>query len=135
VRARLAEEWEPSNRFQHERGYCVRFVTDTAPASFFRPAVVAYRLVAIERAGETGSSPNGLRGIECPDRADVVTLHTHPPIYCEEMGQSPDCTVNIDYSYQCFPSPTDAITLQRSAMPFALIQCDEHAIVPYWRKT
>jgi hypothetical protein len=28
VRARLVEEWEPANRYQHERGYCVRYTTE-----------------------------------------------------------------------------------------------------------
>jgi len=135
VRARLVEEWEPKNRYQHERGYCVRFTTDHYAAGWFTPATVVYTLVEVLRAGEVGASPTGLRGLQCPDRSDITLLHTHPPLFCEEEDGGPNCTINIQYSYQCFPSPTDAMTLQRSSMPFALIQCDEHAIVPYWRKT
>src|ERR1700730_8342370 len=82
VRARLAEEWEPGNRYQHERAYCVRFVADTLPASFFQPAVVVYTLVGIARAGELHTTQGSIGGIECPPRSDVTLLHTHPPAFC-----------------------------------------------------
>lgn len=71
VRARLAEEWEPSNRYQHERGYCVRFVSDTIPASFWQPTVVVYTLVAIVRANEIRTTQNSIGGIECPPAATL----------------------------------------------------------------
>jgi hypothetical protein len=132
VRARLAEEWEPGNRYQHERGYCVRYVADTIPATWFQPSVVVYTLVGIIRANEIRTTQGSIGGIECPPRSDITVLHIHPPYFCTRNDDGSSCSQWDVLAHQCFPSPTDARSLLQSSRPFDLIQCDQFAIVPYW---
>lgn len=135
VRSRLAEEWEPTNRYQHERGYCVRFVSDTIPAGWFQPSVVVYTLVEIARANELRTTQNSIGGIECPPRSDVTVLHIHPPFFCTRSEDASSCSQWDLLAHQCFASPTDMRSLLQSKRPFDLIQCGEWEIVPYWRAT
>lgn len=131
VRNRLAEEWEPTNRYQHERGYCVTYSEDyvftwTGP-------VIVYTLRSVTRAREENTTPNSIGRMACPTTpVPWVFLHVHPPTQCL-TGDERDCEVGGPYAYQCFPSNTDMRTLNRSAMPFAVVQCDRSALVPYWR--
>jgi hypothetical protein len=59
VRNRLAEEWEPTNRYQHERGYCVQYTTEYA-FSWGGPLVV-YTLKA-SRAPRKRTPPRARSG-------------------------------------------------------------------------
>jgi hypothetical protein len=92
VRARLAEEWEPNNRFQHERGYCVRYTTEQVPASWFHPPIVVYTLVEISRGEESHTRQTGLGGIGCPNASDITLLHVHPPYFCSEDEKAAACS-------------------------------------------
>jgi hypothetical protein len=133
VRARLIEEWQPDNRYQHERGYCVRYVTEQLPATFWRGAIVVYTLVEIVRGVEGATTESSIRSIGCPDLPDVTYLHVHPPYFCSEHENAGSCSKWDQLAHQCFPSPTDVGSLQRSKRPFDLVQCDQWAVVPYWR--
>lgn len=131
VRNRLAEEWEPNNRYQHERGYCVSYTEEYAFT--WKGPLVVYRLTAISRANEERTSGTSIGRMSCGAIAGPwVFLHTHPPTQCRTYDDT-SCEVGGAYAYQCFPSDTDMRTLNRSSKPFSLIQCDEHAVVPYWR--
>src|SRR4051812_40460786 len=133
VRARLSEEWSPTNRYQHERGYCVRYTTELHPATFWRPAFIVYTLVDIIRGVESRATQHGLGGIGCPGGADVTILHVHPPVFCSEDENVASCSNWDPLAHQCFPSDTDVGSLLRSNRPFDLVQCGQWAIVPYWR--
>jgi hypothetical protein len=133
VRARLAEEWEPNNRYQHERGYCVRFTTEQFPASWFHPPTVVYTLTDIIRGDEIHTTQNGLGGIGCPNASDITLLHVHPPFYCSEDDKGSACSNWDPMSHQCYPSDTDARTLLNSKRPFDLVQCGPLEIIPYYR--
>lgn len=134
VRARLAEEWEPTNRYQHERGYCVRYTTEYHAASWFHPPIVIYTLVEIIRGDESHTTQSGIGGIGCPaGNNDITFLHVHPPFFCTVPEKGETCSSSDPLAHQCFPSDTDVATLLRSRRPFDLVQCDQWAIVPYWR--
>jgi hypothetical protein len=133
VRARLAEEWEPNNRFQHERGYCVRYTTEQVPASWFHPPIVVYTLVEISRGEESHTRQTGLGGIGCPNASDITLLHVHPPYFCSEDEKAAACSKWDPMAHQCYPSDIDVRTLIRSDRPLDLIQCSETAIIPYYR--
>lgn len=131
VRNRLAEEWEPTNRYQHERGYCVQFTTEYA-FSWGGPLVV-YTLTAVSRAVEEKTTASSIAKMNCPNTATPwVFLHVHPPTQCRTYDEA-SCELGGALANQCYPSSTDMRTLNRSDKPFSLIQCDEHAIAPYWR--
>jgi hypothetical protein len=131
VRNRLAEEWEPINRYQHERGYCVQYTTEYA-FSWGGPLVV-YTLKSVTRAAEENTTASSIRKMTCPTTAPPwVFLHVHPPTQCRTYDES-SCELGGALANQCYPSTTDMRTLNNSDKPFSLIQCDEHAIVPYWR--
>lgn len=136
VSNRLAEEWEPNNRYQHERGYCVLYTTEYHEGNIFDPPVVIYRLTKVVRADESGTSPSGIVDMTCPgEHLPFVTfLHVHPPTTCADVDEGTSCKTGGEYSNQCYPSSTDMRTLLNSSKPFELIQCDRHAIVPFWRK-
>lgn len=131
VRARLIEEWAPTNRYQHERGYCVRYSTQvlTRPARTY----VVYTLVAIVRAEETKGRQSSIGQVGCDDGPDITMLHIHPPFYCDRAEDGSSCSTWDPFAHQCFPSDTDYATLLESKRPFDLIQCDQWAITPYWR--
>lgn len=133
VRNRLAEEWHPDNRYQHERGYCATFTTEFR-WSWDGP-IVFYTLTSIRRAEESGTSPNGIMRIKCPDQPDIAQLHTHLSSQCITADDGASCVIGGKWANQCFESPPDRRSLERSKKPFALIQCDRLAIVPVWRRT
>lgn len=133
VRARLAEEWEPTNRLQHERGYCVRYTTQQVAASWFHPPAVVYTLVEIMRGDEIHTRQSGLGGIGCPNASDITLLHVHPPFYCSEDENAAACSLWDPMARQCYPSDIDVRTLINSQRPFDLIECGQYEIVPYYR--
>jgi hypothetical protein len=133
VRARLAEEWEPTNRFQHERGYCVRYTTEQVPASWFHPPMVVYTLVEIVRGDESHTHQSGLGGIGCPNASDITLLHVHPPFFCSEDEKASACSLWDPMAHQCYPSDIDVRTLINGQRPFDLIQCGQYELVPYYR--
>lgn len=134
VKNRLAEEWEPNNRYQNERGYCVRF-TAQVQYSFWNPPVVIYRITSIERAEEEGASPIGIKKVTCQSNGpNVAFLHTHPASSCASDGESTTCTPGGEWGNQCFPSPTDMRSLELSDKPFGVIQCDRMGLAPFWNR-
>jgi hypothetical protein len=87
VRNRLAEEWEPTNRYQHERGYCVQYTTEYA-FSWGGPLVV-YTLKSVTRAAEESTTASSIRKMSCPTtESPWVFLHTHPPTQCRTAADS-----------------------------------------------
>jgi hypothetical protein len=134
VRARLAEEWSATNRYQHERGYCVRFSTELHPATFYRGAIVVYTLTAILRSTELEHSQSSVTTV-CARSADVTLLHVHPPYYCSAEDNGASCSWWDTLAHQCFPSMGDVAVLLQSGRPFDLIQCDQWGIAPFWRRS
>lgn len=126
VRERLAEEWQDGNRYQSERIYNVWYNVETDMYGRTQ-----YRVTAIRRAYEVGATPSGVAA----DIAEGATiLHTHPPTSCLDPDDGGTCISGGDDAYQCFPSPVDRRTLVELKKPFALIQCDRWALVPFWPK-
>lgn len=132
VRNRLAEEWEPNNRYQHERGYCARY-TVTVRYTWDGPIAV-YELTSILRADESGTSPNSIARASCPDEPQMVFLHTHPPTTCTDDDDGKSCTIGGLYGSQCDPSPTDQKSLEQSGKPFGVIQCAATGLAPFWNR-
>lgn len=124
VRNRLAEEWHEDNRYQHERGYCLR--VGVVEGQLFD----TWRVHYVERAKEIASTPRSLIPI-CPDSTDAI-LHTHPPATCaDDVGN--DCYPGGDGGYQCQPSPNDMNFLRRSKRKFDVVQCGKNQLVPFFR--
>lgn len=122
VRDRLAREWDATSTHQSERGYCVAY---TEGSSW---GVPVYRVWAIERAKVVRSSQYRITS-ECPADPNVAFLHTHPPVTCTTPER---CVIGGPDAYECFESEIDQASLEASGDPFALIQCDRHAIIAYF---
>lgn len=134
VRARLSEEWSSDNRYQHERSYCVRYTaTDYPPTIFRKTAFVVYELTGITRAPETLNRQSSVVS-DCGKDPDVTYLHIHPPFYCTIPEKGDTCSPWDQLAHQCFPSDRDVRFLLWTNRPVAFIQCDQWAIVPYFRK-
>lgn len=131
VRNRLADEWQQDNRFQHERGYCVLYLTVSKTVN--DQPIVLYWVVDILRADEVRGTSTSV-AMECPDEIPNQTLlHIHPPTLCPEHDDGRHCVLHDPMGQQCFASPGDMRELNKSNQPFWIIQCDQHALVPIWR--
>lgn len=131
VRNRLADEWQQDNRFQHERGYCVLYLTMSRVLN--GQPLVLYWVVDIIRSDEDAGSATSVN-IGCPPNiANQTLLHIHPPALCPEHDDGRHCVLHDPLGQQCFASPTDMRELNKSNQPFWLLQCDKYAIVPVWR--
>lgn len=135
IKARLAEEWTDSNRYQHEREYCLQYQKEEQAAGDGRAGITWYRLTAILRAREDGTTPGSIYRYACP-LGTMATLHIHTPTTCDHTQQFNDgsaCVVGGVESNECFPSDYDLLTLQKTGYAFFVIQCDRNALVPVFR--
>lgn len=122
VRAMLAQRWDDVHADQHERAYCLAFVVQQAWD------VTVYRVWAASPAQVISSRTTGIT-YRCPVGVPLATAHTHPPATCEIAS---DCHLGGVDAHECFPSLLDEWMLRMSGQPFALVQCDRWALVPYF---
>lgn len=122
VRELLAATWDDVHADQHERAYCLAYVVDSAWGQ------TVYRVWAASPAIVVESHPTSITS-RCPRGPAIALLHTHPPATCSDPA---DCRLGGVNAYECFPSVIDELTLLQSREPFNLVQCDRHALVPYW---
>jgi hypothetical protein len=124
VRVRLAEEWDPDNRYQRERAYCL-MVTVESGANFD-----TWRVHSVQRAHEPYATPSSVVPV-CPDSTQVV-LHVHPPSWCSDAVGNV-CYLGGRNGYQCQPSPNDRNFLLKSRRTLDLIQCGPNQFLPMFR--
>jgi len=143
ARNALAAQWTDDPK-QVERAYCVtqwwstasrnahvRASNDTATVQKpdGRDADTVFRVTEIKPIETYDATPNGAT-FSCP--AGVPEVHTHPPATC--YGDRTDqCYAGGADAYSCQPSREDVQKLMDRGDAFAIVQCDRHAFVFYYR--
>lgn len=127
VKAQLAADWTDSLG-QRERAYCLTYTVNRPLTNWNGPEDVFW-IVGAVLAPMSAQTPTSV-SFNCPK--GTVALHTHPPqtrlfttdgvLYLPE-GQE---------ARQCWPSRTDRAALMLQHQPLGMVQCDRHALVPYW---
>jgi hypothetical protein len=127
VRDTLAAAWSDTNVAQVERGYCARY---RYMGTY--EGVPRYVVHDIERPTVTLYATPVSVLFRCPTADPTVFVHTHPAATCTQLGRNLiACERGGLGAHQCFPSPQDRRVLDRTGHPFALVQCDAQALVPY----
>lgn len=129
IRQYLALLWDERHADQNERGYCVAYVGHTLP-----DGRMGYVVNGIIPAHTDHPSPIAVN-IGCPPVPDIAVLHVHTPTTCERAANGTltgKCELGGWEAYHCQPSPTDVASVVANKHPFALIQCDRNAIIPYF---
>lgn len=123
----LASEWNPRDAYQPERGYCAAYTIEITPDS-----VILFHVTKVV-PGNLAYADQGSSLFHCPPFGQWVMVHTHPPSTCEkDQYNRLNCTLGGMLAYECFPSDADQRVLLVRGDAFALVQCDEHALVPYF---
>lgn len=116
----LAHEWDSTNAYQHERGYCVtKYSQDRVPPEYGEGFNVLIRVSEVVRAHEDSSGP-GWVTFTCPE--GQPELHTHPPATC--YGGT--CVIGGPNAYEEWPSRPDLYDLIRRNADFGIIQTGPH---------
>jgi hypothetical protein len=143
ARNALAAQWtdEPT---QVERAYCVTQWWSTASRKVHvqasndtatvqkpdgRDADTVFRVTAIKPVETKDATPNGAT-FACPP--GVPEVHTHPPATCYS-DRADQCYAGGADAYSCQPSREDVRKLMERGDAFAIVQCDKHAFVFYYR--
>lgn len=129
VRDTLAANWDEKDPNQPERAYCAFIAKYTA-----KDGTIAYAVASVSRALEDSTKADQATPYtvvySCPRTVGagfVIGVHTHPPTTCANT-----CFFGGSDAYMCQPSDIDIRTLTRSLSPFDVLQCDRHALVPYF---
>lgn len=143
ARNALAAEWT-DDPTQVERAYCVtQWWTATSRNARVhaaddstgvqkpdgRDADTVYRVTVIKPVETSDATPNGAT-FACP--AGVPEVHTHPPATCYS-DRTDQCYAGGADAYSCQPSREDVRKLLDRGDAFAIVQCDRHAFVFYYR--
>lgn len=124
VRDYIASEWDlhQGEAVQKERAYCMIFQDSFVWGEY------GYLVTAIAPADSVVATA-GTSTFSCPERADIVEMHVHPP-----QTVFPDGTVipGGPDGYECLWSDNDMNRLVAVKRRFAVIQCDRHALIAHW---
>lgn len=131
VRAQLAGAWDDSSATQVERAYCAQYVEGRTKTLHF------YIVVRADKPDSVLDATHNMIAFRCPVRPNSTTIHVHTPATCWTpiKGQPEQCMLGGIEAWECFASATDLNGLDKSGDPFRLVQCDKHAVVPYWPRT
>lgn len=127
-RAKVAATWRPNDAYQPERGFCVAYTSYKRNDDRMVYAVGEIYPAIMEFATPYSAS------FKCPNSPSVAKMHTHPPATCRMApGENRlDCTPGGPDAYICAPSPQDQALLDQSGDPFAIVQCDQNALIVYY---
>lgn len=134
ARTTLMRAWNDSAS-QIERAYCVTGYEVTRLADRSDPTLtnVIVSVRTVEPAPVEGASVGGIEAVYCNG---APTVHTHPPVTCENRGldkQAVECYYGGPNAFSCQPSRTDYQSLVDEKAPFGVVQCDRRAFVFYYR--
>lgn len=124
ARATLEKDWNDSDAYQPERGYCVtEFVQAGVPTEHGQPGYNIW--IVVKKVVPASDPSNSTRRsmVNCPP--GQPTLHTHPPATCDRAGAN--CTLGGEGAYECAPSRQDLESLILLENNWGIIQCDRHA--------
>jgi hypothetical protein len=131
VREYLARQWDDTNLYQNERAYCglySKFTRDDGGVEYWVETVGPALQDSAQKAQTT---PLGIN-YSCPRSPYTVPIHIHPPATCEQWSEGHwVCYADGAEAYACEPSDVDLAALAEFNAPFAVVQCDRHALVPY----
>lgn len=134
VRDTLAALWNEDDPNQIERAYCGVYSSRMIANNILLYVVGALIPIKQDSAQKAHTDQHGI-SYTCPVSQFIITIHTHTPATCEEWSTGHmRCYEGGIESYECFPSEIDEHTLMLSGAPFAIVQCDRHALVPYFPK-
>lgn len=74
----------------------------------------------------------------CPP--NTINFHTHDMTTCKQVVENDGGTYNVklkcelggEDAYFCMATDPDIIELKKLGDPFAVFQCDKHALIPYF---
>lgn len=129
VRDSLAKAWDEKNPEQNERAYCVSYTI-----SMEMDRRIHYNLDSLVVPDST-QYPTPM-SIHFWCKKGTVTLHIHTPTTCEqdEFGgvRLNTCMMGGPLAWICGPSSGDFRFLEVRNQRIGFIQCDKHAIVPFF---